>query len=74
MYWKENGIDILPYLDDPFFLILGYDNCLKLARIVEEDARLQALPSFGVISDGQFHSGFMYVVLATIIFKAQIER
>ena len=37
MFWRSRGINILPYLDDFLFLIMGYDAGCLLAKIVEED-------------------------------------
>ena len=37
MYWRARGINIIPYLDDFLFLIMGYDAGCLLATIVEED-------------------------------------
>ena len=42
MYRGKMGINILFYLDDLLFIILGYDVCLESAYIVEEDMRLLA--------------------------------
>jgi len=43
MYWRAKGINVLPYLDDLMFLITGYNACIILSRIVEEDMRLVGL-------------------------------
>jgi len=40
MYWRAKGVGILIHLDDLRFLIFGYEVCLELARIGEEDMRL----------------------------------
>ena len=43
MYRRAKGINLLPYLEDLFFLITGYNACILLTRIVEEDMHLAGL-------------------------------
>jgi hypothetical protein len=43
MYWRSKGINILPYLDDLLFLILGFDAGCLLAKIFREDMRRAGL-------------------------------
>ena len=43
MYWGSKGINILPYLDDSLFLIMGYDAGNFLAKVVKEDMRRAGL-------------------------------
>jgi hypothetical protein len=42
IFWRTKGINILPYLDDFLFLVMGYDAGCRLAKIVEEEMRLLA--------------------------------
>jgi hypothetical protein len=43
IYWRAEGINILPYLDDLVFLITGYNTCNLLDRTFEDDMRLAGL-------------------------------
>jgi hypothetical protein len=78
MFWRSRGINILPYLDDFLFLIMGYDAGCLLAKIVEEDMRLAGLAINQDKSDGapkhdRVHLGF-YVDLAAGLFKVPLTR
>jgi len=43
MHWRARGINILPYLDDLFFLLTGFVACRRMVRMVEEGMRLVGL-------------------------------
>ncbi len=78
MYRRGKGINILPYLDDLWLLIYGYEAGIKLARIVEEDMRLAGLSINWYKSDNiplqeRVHLGFL-VNLAEGLFKGPITR
>jgi hypothetical protein len=78
MFWRAKGINILPYLDDFLFLIMGYDAGCLLATIVEEDMRLAGLAINQTKSDGtpkhaRVHLGFD-VDLAAGLFRVPLAR
>ena len=78
MYWRAKEINILPYLDDFLFLIMGYDAGCLLAEIVEEDMRRACLAINREKSDGtpkhnRVHLGFD-IDLAAGLFKVPITR
>ena len=73
IYWRARGNNILPYLDDFLFLIMGYDARCLLDKIVEKDMRRAGLPINRDKSDGtpkheRSHLGF-HVDLAAGLFK-----
>ncbi len=37
MYWKGEGINVLPYLDDFMVMKHGFWPCVRLARSLERD-------------------------------------
>jgi len=78
MYWRADIIIILPYLDDLLFLIFGYNACLDMARIVDEDMRLAGLNINWDKSDGiplheRLYLGFD-VDFASGLFKVPLSR
>jgi hypothetical protein len=78
MFWRARGINILPYLDDFLFLIMGYDAGYLLAKIVEEDMRragraINQSKSDGTPKHDRVHLGFD-VDLASGLFKVPIAR
>jgi hypothetical protein len=78
MYWRARGNNILPYLDDFLFFIMGYDAGCLLVKIVEEDMRRVGLTINLDKSDGapkheRLHLGFD-VNLAAGLFKLPIAR
>ena len=78
MFWRLRGINILPYLDDFLFLIMGYEAGCHLAKVVEEDLRLAGLAINQDKSDGtpnhdRVHLGFD-VDLAAGLFKVPLTR
>jgi hypothetical protein len=63
MFWRAKGVNILPYLDDFFFLKKGFAPCRLVAIMVEHDMALAGLKinwdkSSGVPSLTHFHLGF----------------
>ena len=78
MYWRARGINILPYLDDFLFLIMGCDVECLLANIVEEDMRRSGLATNQDKRDGtpkhdRVHLGFD-MDMAAGLFKVPITR
>ena len=43
MYWRAQGIIILPFSDDFLFLIMRYDDGWLLAKFMDEDMRRAGL-------------------------------
>ena len=37
MFWRRDGIKLLPYLDDFMFMKSGFWQCVRMARKVERD-------------------------------------
>ena len=37
MFWRRDGVRVLPYLDDPMFIKHGFAACARLARRMEGD-------------------------------------
>jgi hypothetical protein len=75
IYWRANGINILPRL---FLLVFGYKACLDIARIVEKDMCLAGLNINWDKSDGtplheRLYLGFD-VDLASGICKVPLAR
>ncbi len=78
LYWREKGINILPYLDDFLFLICGYEAGIRFSLIIEEDMRRAGLSincdkSDRIPLQERIHLGFV-VNLAEGLFKEPIPR
>ena len=76
--WRSKGVNILPYLDDFLFLIIGRDAGCLLAKIIEEAMRRAGLTNnwdkyYDTPKHERRHLGFN-VDLANGLFKVLIER
>jgi hypothetical protein len=48
MYWRTKGINILPYMDDFFFLIMGDNSGCLLAKLAKKTCAEYVSPLIGI--------------------------